>query len=255
MVVRHQIVELLLGYGRFNEAAASLTADTLLLLLIGLTAHSAIAVLARAFYARNDTRTPTVAAVLAVAINCTLAIALVGTLGLPAIGLAIAIAAWAEALALLVWLRRREPTFDVGGLAWVVLRCLIAAVACALVASLALNILTGGAPVGIGTGTGGRGRTLGGRARRRAGSRMPRPAWRERGTGSQATGSTSSLPTRKSQHWAMASGSGHSDSTQSRRSSPLGIGCRSGSGAPPLKSRRSRTSPNQPGSASGRPSA
>lgn len=140
MVLRLQVVQLLLGYGRFNEAAERLTADTLLLFLIGLTAHSAIAVLARAFYARHDTRTPTLAAVLAVAVNCVLAIALVGTLGLPAIGLAIAVAAWSEAIVLLVWLRRREPMLDVSGLTSVVVRCLVAAGIAALVAYVVLQV-------------------------------------------------------------------------------------------------------------------
>jgi putative peptidoglycan lipid II flippase len=144
MVLRHEIVELLLGYGKFEESGERLTAETLLLFLIGLTAHSAIAVLARAFYARNDTRTPTVAAVLAVAVNCTLAVALVGTLGLPAIGLAIAVAAWSEALALLFWLRRREPTFDLASLASVVARCVIAAAAAGAVAFIVLTVATGG---------------------------------------------------------------------------------------------------------------
>lgn len=141
MVLRLQVVELLLGYGKFTQAAVQLTADTLLLFLIGLTAHSAIAVLARAFYARHDTRTPTVAAVLAVVVNCALAIVLVGPLGLPAIGLAIAVAAWSEAIVLLVWLRRREPTFDVAAVASVVLRCVVAAVVAAAVAALVLNAL------------------------------------------------------------------------------------------------------------------
>jgi putative peptidoglycan lipid II flippase len=146
MILRVQIVELLLGYGRFNEAAERLTAETLLLFLIGLTAHSAIAVLARAFYARHDTRTPTVAAILAVVINCVLAIALVGPIGLPAIGLAIAVAAWSEALVLLVWLRRREPTLDLVGLFSVVLRCLIAAAVGAYAAHLALDVMAGFLP-------------------------------------------------------------------------------------------------------------
>jgi putative peptidoglycan lipid II flippase len=143
MVLRAQVVELLIGYGKYSEAAERLTADTLLLFLIGLTAHSAIAVLARAFYARHDTRTPTVAAVLAVVVNCVLAIALVGPLGLPAIGLAIAIAAWSEALVLLLWLRRREPEMDLAGLASVVLRCLVAAVVAAIVAYLVLQAIDG----------------------------------------------------------------------------------------------------------------
>jgi putative peptidoglycan lipid II flippase len=141
MVLREQVVELLIGYGRYTEAAERLTADTLLLFLIGLTAHSAIAVLARAFYARHDTRTPTVAAVLAVAVNCVLAIALVGTLGLPAIGLAIAVAAWSEALVLLIWLRRREPTMDLAGLGSLVVRCAVAAVAGAVVAYVVMQAM------------------------------------------------------------------------------------------------------------------
>jgi putative peptidoglycan lipid II flippase len=148
MVLRVHVVELLLGYGRFDQAAVQLTADTLLLFLIGLTAHSAIAVLARAFYARQDTRTPMVAAVLAVAVNCALAIALVGSLGLPAIGLAIAVAAWSEAIVLLLWLKRREPTLDLAGLASVVVRCLIAAGVAAVVALVVLSVLNLPTPVG-----------------------------------------------------------------------------------------------------------
>ena len=51
--------------------------------LVGLAAHALIAVLARAFYARQDTRTPVAAAILAVVVNTTLAVVLVGPLGLP----------------------------------------------------------------------------------------------------------------------------------------------------------------------------
>jgi len=140
MVLRVQVVELLLGYGRFDAAAIQLTADTLLLFLIGLTAHSAIAVLARAFYARGDTTTPMVAAVLAVAVNTVLAVALIDSLGLPAVGLAIAVAAWSEAIVLLLWLRRRESGLALAGLASVAARslagALLAAAACALVLGL-----------------------------------------------------------------------------------------------------------------------
>ena len=74
--------------------------------LLGLTAHALIAILARAFYARHDTRTPVAAAILAVAVNTTLAVALAGPFGLPGLALAIAIAAWLETLVLLVLLQR-----------------------------------------------------------------------------------------------------------------------------------------------------
>ena len=61
------------------------------LLPVGLTAHALIAVLARGFYARQDTVTPVLAAIAAVAINCSLAIVLVGPYGLQGIALAIAV--------------------------------------------------------------------------------------------------------------------------------------------------------------------
>ena len=48
MVERRQIVALLFS-GGFDARGVSLTADTLLFFLIGLTAHSLIVVLARAF--------------------------------------------------------------------------------------------------------------------------------------------------------------------------------------------------------------
>ncbi|OGO57266.1 MAG: murein biosynthesis integral membrane protein MurJ [Chloroflexi bacterium RBG_16_69_14] len=115
-VVRLPVVEILFGSGKISPADLDLIAVTLTAFLIGLTAHAMIAVLARAFYARQDTVTPVAAAVGAVAINCTLAVLLVGPLGLPGIALAIAIAAWVEALVLLTILYRRLPHFALGGL-------------------------------------------------------------------------------------------------------------------------------------------
>jgi putative peptidoglycan lipid II flippase len=152
MVLRTQVVELLLGYGRFDLGAARLTADTLLLFLLGLTAHSAIGVLARAFYARQDTKTPVAAAILAVVINTSLGIALVGRLGLPALGLAIATAAWVEALVLLWALARRETGLDLIGIASLTLRSAVATVAAAAVALAVLQVLGGAGPATVATG-------------------------------------------------------------------------------------------------------
>jgi putative peptidoglycan lipid II flippase len=143
MALRLQIVDLLLGYGQFDQAAVVLTADTLLLFLIGLAAHALIGVSARAFYAKQDTKTPVIAAILAVVINTTLGVALVGPLGLPALGLAIAVAAWAEALLLLVVLKRREPQLDLAGIASVGLRSLIGSAVAAGVALVMLQLLGG----------------------------------------------------------------------------------------------------------------
>jgi putative peptidoglycan lipid II flippase len=125
-ILRVETVALL--FGGFAPATITLTADTFLAFLPGLPAHALIAVLARAFYARQDTLTPVLAAVGAVIINTTLAALLVGPLGLPGIALAIAIAAWLEAGALTVLLRRREGSLGLGTVASVALRTLIAGV-------------------------------------------------------------------------------------------------------------------------------
>ena len=109
IVLRREIVNVLFGYSKFDDAALALIAATLLTLLLGLTAHALIAILARAFYARHDTRTPVAAAILAVVVNSTLAGVFARPLGLPGLGLAIAVAAWLETLVLLVLLRRSLP--------------------------------------------------------------------------------------------------------------------------------------------------
>jgi putative peptidoglycan lipid II flippase len=135
IVLRHEVVGVLFGYSRFDAAALDLTAATLLAFLTGLTAHALIAILARAFYARQDTRTPVAAAILAVVINSTLAAVLAGPLGLPGLGLAIAIAAWVETIVLLVLLRRSLPELAFRPLVSLGLRSLVVTIGGSLAAA------------------------------------------------------------------------------------------------------------------------
>ena len=143
MALRVPVVEVLFGYGKFDGSAIQSTAATLSLFLIGLPAHASIAVLARAFYARQDTRTPVAAAILAVVVNTLLGVALVGPLGLPGLALAIAVAAWIEATALLIALGRHVPTFELGGIIRVLAESIGGALAAAAVASLVVAALAG----------------------------------------------------------------------------------------------------------------
>jgi putative peptidoglycan lipid II flippase len=133
-ILRVETVALL--FPSFSAAAIELTADTLLAFLVGLGAHALIAVLARAFYARQDTLTPVLAAVGAVFLNTTLAWWLVGPYGLPGIALAIAIAAWLEAAVLLVLLRRREGPLGLAAVGRVFARTAVAAAVAGVVAGL-----------------------------------------------------------------------------------------------------------------------
>ena len=143
IALRVPVVDLLFGYGRFDDAAVQTTAATLALFLLGLPAHSAIAVLARAFYARQDTRTPVAAAILAVVVNSVFGIVLVGPLGLPGLALAIATAAWLEAATLLVALGRHVPTFERGAVLRVLAESLAGGLAAGLAATGVATILGG----------------------------------------------------------------------------------------------------------------
>lgn len=137
-VLRVEIVTLLFGFGRFDRALIELTAVTFLAFVVGLAAHALIAVLARAFYARQDTRTPVAAAILAVVVNTGLAFALVGPLGLAGLGLAIALGAWSEALVLTLLLKRTVPALALRPIVSTGARVLVAT-AVATAAALAMN--------------------------------------------------------------------------------------------------------------------
>jgi putative peptidoglycan lipid II flippase len=141
-IVRVEVVALL--FPALEPRTIHQTADTFLAFLLGLPAHAVIAVLARAFYARQDTLTPVLAAVTAVLINTTLATVLVGSLGLPGVALAIAIAAWLEAGALTILLRRREGPLGLAGVGSVAARAGVAALAAGAV-SLGVHRVVGGA--------------------------------------------------------------------------------------------------------------
>jgi len=143
-ILRYPIVRVL--FPAFDPALVAATADALLFFLIGLAAHALIAVLARAFYARQDTKTPVYAALLAVVLNTSLAVVLVRPLGLNGLALAIALAAWAEALVLLALLAREVRLLGLGDLGRVALESALATLVAGGVGLLALSAI--GAVVG-----------------------------------------------------------------------------------------------------------
>ncbi len=109
IVVSEDLVRLLFGVADISESAIEATAACLAVFLLGLTAHSLIAVLARAFYALQDTRTPVAAALVAVVVNIVVANVLIGPMQLNVLAAAIAVGAWLETAILVVLLRRRTP--------------------------------------------------------------------------------------------------------------------------------------------------
>jgi putative peptidoglycan lipid II flippase len=105
------IAVLLFNYGSMSLESARLLGLTLSCFAIGLPAFSAYYILMRGFYALEDTRTPTLNAMIQVGVNIVLAVAAVAWLpadrAIPGLGLAYAISYWVGLAALATQLRRR----------------------------------------------------------------------------------------------------------------------------------------------------
>jgi putative peptidoglycan lipid II flippase len=128
------VTRLAYGLSHLDAQVMGWIAVTLAVFLAGLTAHSLIAVLARAFYALQDTATPVAAGLVAVAVNVVVGIALVGPLGLTGLAVAIAVGAWIETSILVVLLGRRQHGLDLRPVWILMAKSLAAAVPGALVA-------------------------------------------------------------------------------------------------------------------------
>lgn len=123
-------VSLLFERGRFDAADTTAVTRVLAAYAVGLVAYGSVRLLATAFYVFQDTRTPVRIAVLALAANAALGVALAWLLGVPGIALATALAALLNAALLAARLRRRLGTLFDGG-AWRDLWGMLAAVAIA----------------------------------------------------------------------------------------------------------------------------
>jgi len=145
IVLREPATTILFNHGRFSEDGVRLVAATLTLLLLALPGEALITILVRAFYANRDTRTPALAAILAVVINVVVGVLAVNALGwgLAGIALGIALGSTVEAILLAVVLRRAIPAFDPSPLVRVGVPVALASVVAGLVAFGTLAVLDG----------------------------------------------------------------------------------------------------------------
>ncbi len=112
IVLREPLTSVFYQYGLFSQSATDRTASTLLFFALGLVGHIVVHVLARAFYAMQDTKTPVAWAIMAVAINVPLMALLVGPMGVEGLALALSISSVLEVIGLLWFLRRRIESVD-----------------------------------------------------------------------------------------------------------------------------------------------
>lgn len=106
-LLRAQIVRLVLGAGQFDWEATRFTISVLAFMTFGMIANNLIPLLARAFYALQDTRTPLITSVIAVVVNVATAMALIPRLHVVGLGAAFSLSLLVNMLLLLVALDRR----------------------------------------------------------------------------------------------------------------------------------------------------
>jgi putative peptidoglycan lipid II flippase len=111
ILLRAQIIRLTLGYGRYNWNDTIRTFEVLAVFSLSLFAQSLVPPLARAFYARQNTKTPLLISIVSILINIILGFVLVQSYGLLGLTAAFSIASIINCLVL--WLVLQ---FEVKGL-------------------------------------------------------------------------------------------------------------------------------------------
>jgi putative peptidoglycan lipid II flippase len=137
----------ILTIGKFDVQNAQVTADTLQLFALSLVPFSLYLYAMRAFYARQDTRTPFMINAVENVINIVLALALFPALGVQGLALAWSVAYTAAAIIAMVVLRNRVGTVVDVGVRGAISRSVIAAAALAIVA-IPLAGAIGSSPAG-----------------------------------------------------------------------------------------------------------
>lgn len=107
------LVRLLLERGEFKPQSTQMTVAALTFYSLGLIGHSAVEILARAFYSLHDTRTPVIVGISTMALNVVLSLVLRGPMAHGGLALANTLAITLEMGLLLVLLSK-----GIGGLDW-----------------------------------------------------------------------------------------------------------------------------------------
>ncbi len=107
-VIGIPIVSLLYRHGEFTPQDAIITGNTLALFALGLPAYVLIKVLTPGFFARQDTRTPLIIALVVLVFNVVLNFALVGPFGIYGLAGALMLTAWLNCALLYGVLRKRN---------------------------------------------------------------------------------------------------------------------------------------------------
>jgi len=126
-LLRAQIVRMVFGAGEFDWDNTIRTANVLGAFTAALVAQALVPLFARAFYAKQDTKTPLFIALASEACNLALAIWWRGLFGITGLALAFAAASYVNALLLWIYLKKKYGPFDTYALNISILKSMAAA--------------------------------------------------------------------------------------------------------------------------------
>ncbi|MEK7141929.1 MAG: murein biosynthesis integral membrane protein MurJ [Patescibacteria group bacterium] len=143
IVLRTPVVRLVFGAGRFDWEATVLTGMTLSMFSLSLGAQAVVHLLARAYYALYDSKTPVIIAVISILGNALLSITFITWMGLPvwSLGLSTSLASIVHAVALFFLLDKRLESFSRKELFTPLLKMSAAAVMAGVAIYIPLKIL------------------------------------------------------------------------------------------------------------------
>jgi len=142
VLLAHPLINALLTYGQFSEAAANNTARALMGFAVGLVGFSVYLFTLRGFYAHEDTRTPFLLNCVENAINIILAVILVSRHGVLGLGLAFGIAYLVSSVMVLIALSSRHRAVDWQSLLSIAVRTIPAAAAMGIVIAVIETSMT-----------------------------------------------------------------------------------------------------------------
>ena len=142
MIFSDPIINLLFGRGAFDVTAIQMTSTALFFYAIGMLGFGLREVLARGFYAIQDTKTPMINAGIGVLVNIILTVVLVRFLGIGGLALATSIAAMLTTLLLFKSLRNKIGPFGIRQISITFVKISLASMLMGVVARLAFNFLS-----------------------------------------------------------------------------------------------------------------
>ncbi|MCB4756678.1 MAG: murein biosynthesis integral membrane protein MurJ [Elusimicrobia bacterium] len=105
-VLGFPIIQALFQHGKFTLENSTMTYAALVPYALGLPAYSAVKILASAFYARKNTKTPVRVSIWAMTLNVVLNVALMWKFKVAGLAFATAVSAWFQAIGLFILLRK-----------------------------------------------------------------------------------------------------------------------------------------------------